>query len=84
MSNTKYMREGRGLCKMCARELDVVQPVSQTGVPGSRGQPLVVARHLNRIEEYGPKGASPRGFCTGSLDQPNPIKTPEPARGKRR
>jgi hypothetical protein len=81
MSNTKYMREGRGACKMCARELDVVS-ITPRALNGPLG--LVVSRHLNRIEEYGPRGASPKGFCTGSLDEPNPIKTPEPSRAKRR
>jgi hypothetical protein len=78
MSNTKYMREGRGCCKMCARELDVVMPSG----PWTAG--LVVARHLLRIEEYGPKGAAPRGFCPGSLGEPNPVKTPERARATKR
>lgn len=77
MSQVKYMREGRGCCKKCARELDVLSSVP-------RAQGLVIARHLNRIEEYGPAGASPTGFCPGSLGEPDPVKTPEPApRAKR-
>lgn len=31
---------------------------------------VVVSRHLRRIEEYTPLGASPRGFCEGSLEPP--------------
>lgn len=79
--NTKYLREGRGTCKVCARELDVVLPIPRD----VRG--LVIARHLRRIEEYGPRGARPAGFCAGSLLEADPVTTPERApapKGKRR
>lgn len=81
MSKTKYLREGRGVCKKCARELDVV--VETPSRDTKRPEP-VIARHLNRIEEYGPRGASPSGFCPGSLGEPNPVKTPERPRQKAR
>ncbi len=93
MSKIRYMREGRGLCKKCARELDVVTviapavkvpgPANTTDTPREVRAGVVIARHLNRIEEYGPKGASPRGFCLGSLGEADPVKTPERSRGGR-
>lgn len=70
----KYIREGRGLCKKCANERDVVS------VPGH--MPVAMSRHLRRIEEYGPKGATPTGFCDGSFGEFNPLPTP-PSHGSR-
>lgn len=94
--NIKYMREGRGLCKVCARELDVVVP--WIGRPGGAGpvtvglEPMrwgpsnhpLIARHLNRIEEYTSKGAKPAGFCPGSFGEFNPVPTPDLTRAKKR
>lgn len=89
MNSVKYMREGRGLCKKCARELDVVvetYPWKGTAWDANRAKrpEPVISRHLNRIEEYGPRGAVPGGFCPGSLTEPDPVRTPEPMRGKKR
>jgi hypothetical protein len=64
MNNVRYMAEGKGKCAKCAREVDVVVPC--TDRPGQ----AVVSRHLLRIEEYGPKGVRPEGFCQGSLSVP--------------
>ena len=81
MSKIKYLREGRGQCVECKKERDLVVPVVPRFVQnplqivgmGARGEQHldpVVSRHLHQIEEYGPKGALPGGFCPGSLKAP--------------
>lgn len=71
MSTVKYMREGRGVCKKCARECDVLVP----SVPGWFDRGIAqIARHLNRIEEITAKGVKPEGFCPGSLGTFDPVK----------
>jgi len=82
--NIKYMREGRGICKVCARELDIVFPVVYWKDLGEGVRAPVAARHLKRIESYGPRGIYPEGFCAGSLEEANPVKTPERVHGNRR
>lgn len=81
----RYIRDGKCTCATCDRSnVDLVfEVVSKYGEEGVRAG--VVARHLKRIEEYGPKGATPTGFCQGSLQVPKPEApkpTPRP-RGRR-
>lgn len=64
---SKFLREGRGHCRICDREVDLV---SEPKIG------LTVSRHLHKIEEYGPKGAKPTGFCPGSLTDPKPRTRP--------
>lgn len=64
-----YIREGKSVCRVCAREVDTLFPVVVKAFgEGLRSE--VVARHLNRIEGFTSKGASPTGFCPGSLQRP--------------
>jgi hypothetical protein len=86
-TEVKYIREGRGACKKCARELDVVAkhvPVPSFYEKWKQDGGLMIARHLNRIEEYTARGARPAGFCLGSFGEPDPVKVPAREKGKRK
>lgn len=90
----KFTREGRGICKVCGSEREVVVP--WIGRPGAGPQTigmealrwaagrLVLSRHLNRIEEYTARGARPSGFCPGSLGDFDLPKLSEQPREKKR
>lgn len=81
MSKIKYLREGRGVCKTCGRDYDVLT-AHTTGVKHVVGPML--SKHLVWTEKITARGSYPKGFCLGSLGPYDPVPQPERGRAKKR